>query len=447
MPSAKWIKNCFTSLIDPDRESEAADLERLLYAELRDHRRDFSLLRALGGRDYKHSHLARAQESLYSKYLERAYRDGVVTPAEQRGLEDIARLIGLPTELRQKLDVALAKQHFAETLARAMDDGDLSAEELQSLEKIARGAGATLRDFTQRFFASEGEAFLRSIFANAVAERRDPRENLRDLLATAQQLGFSREQALAVIRTQASAFVEHVLADAKSDGSLSPKEEEVLRWMIHNLDIPDRQRAYVESELHELRQLTDIAAGKIAAQPAPAGLSTKAGELVFFHAIAEWRFTRELRSGPVTKAHDGMLVITDSRLAFLSLGRAHSVPFRRVAWLTGGPGVIYVQAESKPVDLFRFRNASRVPYAIAQAVLDMCNQKMIRNEDDRRTRHIPREVRQRVWQKYSGRCADCGSDSYLEFDHIVPFAKGGSNSDVNVQLLCRACNLKKSDSI
>ncbi|MCE9526131.1 MAG: HNH endonuclease [Planctomycetales bacterium] len=60
---------------------------------------------------------------------------------------------------------------------------------------------------------------------------------------------------------------------------------------------------------------------------------------------------------------------------------------------------------------------------------------------------MPRDVRQRVWQKYGGRCADCGSDQYLEFDHIVPLARGGSDSDSNVQLLCRGCDQKKSDPI
>ena len=60
---------------------------------------------------------------------------------------------------------------------------------------------------------------------------------------------------------------------------------------------------------------------------------------------------------------------------------------------------------------------------------------------------ISREVRQRVWTRYGGRCAECGADDYLEFDHVIPVAKGGSNTDANVQLLCRRCNLNKRDNI
>jgi 5-methylcytosine-specific restriction endonuclease McrA len=52
-----------------------------------------------------------------------------------------------------------------------------------------------------------------------------------------------------------------------------------------------------------------------------------------------------------------------------------------------------------------------------------------------------------VWQRYGGQCAECSATDYLEFDHIIPHAKGGGNGDNNIQLLCRKCNLKKSDHI
>jgi len=48
-------------------------------------------------------------------------------------------------------------------------------------------------------------------------------------------------------------------------------------------------------------------------------------------------------------------------------------------------------------------------------------------QDEKSTRHIPRDVRQRVWQRYGGQCAECGATEYLEFDHVIPVARGGSN--------------------
>ena len=63
------------------------------------------------------------------------------------------------------------------------------------------------------------------------------------------------------------------------------------------------------------------------------------------------------------------------------------------------------------------------------------------------SRHIPQDVKHAVWQRDGAKCTQCGATSYLEFDHIIPHTKGGANTVANVQLLCRSCNLKKSDRI
>lgn len=60
---------------------------------------------------------------------------------------------------------------------------------------------------------------------------------------------------------------------------------------------------------------------------------------------------------------------------------------------------------------------------------------------------IPTEVRIFVWQRDGGRCVECSSNENLEYDHIIPFAKGGSNTERNLQLLCGNCNRLKSDNI
>ena len=60
---------------------------------------------------------------------------------------------------------------------------------------------------------------------------------------------------------------------------------------------------------------------------------------------------------------------------------------------------------------------------------------------------IPKEVRFAIWRRDSGKCVKCGSNKNLEFDHIIPAAKGGSNTERNIQLLCEKCNREKSDKI
>ncbi|MBA7512847.1 hypothetical protein ES705_04856 [subsurface metagenome] len=64
-----------------------------------------------------------------------------------------------------------------------------------------------------------------------------------------------------------------------------------------------------------------------------------------------------------------------------------------------------------------------------------------------RRESIPEEVRIAVWRRDGGKCARCGSREKLEYDHIIPISKGGSNTARNIELLCESCNRKKKNNI
>lgn len=57
------------------------------------------------------------------------------------------------------------------------------------------------------------------------------------------------------------------------------------------------------------------------------------------------------------------------------------------------------------------------------------------------------KVKREVWRRDYGKCVECGSQVRLEYDHIIPFSRGGSNTARNIQLLCEKCNRKKHDKI
>ena len=65
-----------------------------------------------------------------------------------------------------------------------------------------------------------------------------------------------------------------------------------------------------------------------------------------------------------------------------------------------------------------------------------------------RRRIIPTAVKLAVWTRDGGKCVVCGATDELHFDHIIPYAKGGTSVKAeNVQLLCACHNLAKSDKI
>lgn len=55
-------------------------------------------------------------------------------------------------------------------------------------------------------------------------------------------------------------------------------------------------------------------------------------------------------------------------------------------------------------------------------------------------------IRKELYRRQGGRCIYCGSRQrmdLMDIDHRLPVARGGSNDQSNLQLLCRTCNQRK----
>jgi hypothetical protein len=65
-------------------------------------------------------------------------------------------------------------------------------------------------------------------------------------------------------------------------------------------------------------------------------------------------------------------------------------------------------------------------------------------------RYIPFKTKIRVVRRDNYTCQSCGKhllDTEVEFDHIIPVAKGGSSEEHNLRLTCFDCNRSKSDDV
>jgi 5-methylcytosine-specific restriction endonuclease McrA len=62
---------------------------------------------------------------------------------------------------------------------------------------------------------------------------------------------------------------------------------------------------------------------------------------------------------------------------------------------------------------------------------------------ERYPRKIPQDVMIAVSVRDHGKCVSCGTTTDLHFDHKIPWSRGGTNSENNIQLMCGSCNRRK----
>ena len=59
--------------------------------------------------------------------------------------------------------------------------------------------------------------------------------------------------------------------------------------------------------------------------------------------------------------------------------------------------------------------------------------------------NIKDEILSFILKRDREECVTCGSKDNLQFDHILPLSKGGSDEPENLRILCRSCNLSRGN--
>ncbi len=148
----------------------------------------------------------------------------------------------------------------------------------------------------------------------------------------------------------------------------------------------------------------------------------------------------------------GRFVATSKKLRFLSASGGVEIPWNsimsvRKTWIgqMSSPGVYLELSKKSGNGLYSVPDADMV-VAIIDTLVRVFKRQLIKMDNDS-SRHIPQEVKIAVWQRDQARCVQCRATDYLEYDHIIPFSKGGASTVNNVQLLCRRCNQAKGGRI
>jgi len=147
----------------------------------------------------------------------------------------------------------------------------------------------------------------------------------------------------------------------------------------------------------------------------------------------------------------GRLIVTSRRLFFISAEGTSETALTRVIRVTWykkflGQASIFLESSGRHGNAkYLLKDAENVAGMIHQ-LIQIQNRHII-PAALHASRQIPQHVKAAVYQRDQGRCIQCGSDQYLEFDHIIPWSKGGASSVDNLQLLCRGCNALKGDRL
>ncbi|MDB5296763.1 MAG: hypothetical protein JWO31_2746 [Phycisphaerales bacterium] len=445
----KWLRTATKVVFDPHRDRRVTEQAEQVWQHIKAERRafDYDLTCRIIGVELQDIRVV--AERVYQNALGRAWANGSLDATERKSLDIIGDLLRLDAGGRRKIEWEACAGVFKRAVADAAADGVVTADERDALATVAAGFGETTRGMMLAVFAGDSGGFLQHMFEQSLLKGSFSESDWRGLVASTAALGLTEAELRAAIQPQARTVVEQSLAQAKADGQVTEAERRGLYWLIATFGLPATAREYVDNVADDVNALAQIEAGRLPSVRVPGTfLQLRPGEIVHHAGYGTYAVTRRRAAGDHVEEHRGTVAITDSRLIFTAPTMALDLNHRRVLGINVGSNFADVQAGAKGTGCYYFESG-RTEWApvIYRVAIGRANQTIVDRAVGNPSRHVPRDVRQRVWQAYGGKCAECGATEYLEYDHIIPHARGGSSTEANVQLLCRRCNAKKSDNL
>jgi hypothetical protein len=252
--------------------------------------------------------------------------------------------------------------------------------------------------------------------------------------------GLEPDFAISQIATEGTCFLRRALTFLLADGWLSDQAEATFRQYLEAFRLSSDQVSDLVAEVAHYSFLRELHRGNLPRVQCSAWLPTT--EVA--HMEVQASYYRQLTNG--YKIHPGRLILSNHRIIFTQTDKPFEVGLGKVI------GVQLVAPQRIVLQLTRqkgtgFYDSAQALYfvEVAKAALDIFHRRLLVQQSG--TRVIPQNIKAAVYQRDGGRCAQCGSSGYLEFDHVIPFALGGATSEGNLQLLCRRCNLAKGSKL
>lgn len=291
--------------------------------------------------------------------------------------------------------------------------------------EVARG----LQNFRTRFMAA---------CSDGVIELRE----WQDLQDTLNWERLDAHMALDFVRADALDLLERTVTLAQSDGSINDQELEVFERLVTLLRMPEAMVLPLRERMAELQAASRVREGHL--PTIESTLILDAGEVAHLETPATFRQVTKTRTHDIS----GRLVLTNRQLHFVSQEGGWNVQYGKVLRIEQRAGGVNLElGVKKGSGHYRDTPQPLLLAATLEALVRIHKRLLLLPQAERASRSIPQKVKLEVWQRDQGKCVECGDTNYLEFDHIIPHSLGGATSVGNLQLLCRRCNLAKSNRI
>ncbi len=267
-------------------------------------------------------------------------------------------------------------------------------------------------------------------------------EEWSQLQDVARHYNLDWDAALYYVRGDALNFMERQLAFAAADGIITQQEQtNIHNWQLA-LKLPLELVRPILERLNYLRAITRIREGDLPVIKSQVSLHLESDEICHLDMDAVYNRVNAKSVSYV----GGRLVGTSKRLNFLSSMGGWDIQWKRIMRIEPNSRGIYLELSTKKGNgQYDVPDTSLVE-AVITTIVRMNKRELVNSASDA-TRAIPHDVKVAVWQRDQAKCVQCGATSYLEFDHDIPFSKGGASTVGNVRLLCRRCNLAKGNRI
>ncbi|MFC6619391.1 TerD family protein [Deinococcus radiophilus] len=318
-------------------------------------------------------------------------------------------------------------QHCRRCGARGNLINRLSAQGL--CRKCTQEVNHGLQHFRTRFLAAS---------ADGIMELRE----WQDLQGALSRDRLDAAEALAYVRSDALNLLERTLTLARADGIITDQEEADFERLAGLLEVPAHLLLGMRQDIADLKLAARLREGHL--PTVQTTIILDAGEVAHLECRASFRHVTASRSRDIL----GRLVVTSQKVHFISDTEG--------GWNVQYGKVLRIQELASGVNLELGVKKGSGLYSTAQplilaatldALVRIHKRLLLIPQTERASRSIPQKVKLEVWQRDAGRCVECGDNNYLEFDHVIPHSLGGATSVSNLQLLCRRCNLAKSNRI